>query len=93
MTMTLVLEESIQEIFSEEKEVIGLKFKSTQGVVVFWGEFDGPNRNIVALRGQKLPMVIELDDPASCVPSDWEKEKGISWSVPFSETFYWINYF
>lgn len=83
MTVTIVLEELLSDFVSEEKEVIGLKFKTSQGLIVFWGEFGGPNRNIAALRNQNLPMLIDLNDPELCTPTKWEKEHHhLLWSVP-----------
>jgi len=92
MTVTLILEELISDFTSEDKEVMGLKFRSDQGFVTFWGEFGAPNRNISALRNQKLPMMIDLHNPEFCIPSDFDRRKnGLKWSVPSNETFYTHN--
>lgn len=94
MTVTIVLQELLADFVAEEKETVGLKFKSDQGAITFWGELAGPNRNIVSLRNQKLPILIELDDPISCAPSEWDKkENGLTWSVPSSESFFIHNEF
>lgn len=94
MSVTLVLEELLSDFISKEKEVIGLKFKTSRGLVVFWGEFGGLNRNVAALRHQKLPVMIDLNDPELCAPTEWErKNHHLLWSVPSDATIFIYNDF
>lgn len=51
--------------------------------MAFWGELGGANRNIVSLRSQKFPVVVELSDPEACSPTEWERSRyKISLSIP-----------
>jgi len=82
--MELVLTEIVEDSSSAEKETCWLKCRtSSGGMVVFWGEFGGANRNIVSLRNQTLPIVIELSDPEACIPTEWERSRyKVSFSIP-----------
>lgn len=84
--MELVLTEIVDDSFSIEKEICWLKCRtSSGGMVAFWGELDGANRNIVSLRAQELPVVVELSDLEACFPTETEWERSrykISLSIP-----------
>jgi len=82
--MELQVTEILENDISDDKEVVWLKCKTADGkMIAFWGAFDNPNRNIVALKNQKLPVVIEIEDPEYCIPTDHEKaEYNLSLSVP-----------
>lgn len=59
--MELCITEIVEDEFSTDKEVVWLKCKtSSNQMVAFWGELDGPNRNIVSLRHQQLPVLLEI---------------------------------
>lgn len=58
--MELVLAEIVDDSCSVDKKTCWLKCQTySGGIVAFWGELDGANRNIVSLRGQTLPVVVE----------------------------------
>ena len=82
--MELQITEILQDSLSESKETFWLKCKTATGkVIAFWGEFGAPNRNIVSLRHQKLPVTIEIINPENCSPTKNEISKyGLSYSVP-----------
>ena len=82
--MELTLTEIIADGFSVEKEVHWLKCRTSLGsVVAFWGELGEANRNIVSLRNQKFPVLVEISQPEDCEPTEWEKSKyKISLSIP-----------
>ena len=82
--MEIVLTEIVEDSWSIEKETCWLKCRtSSQGTVVFWGEPDGANRNIVSLRNQMLPVMVELSDLEACIPTQWERSRHkISLSIP-----------
>lgn len=90
--MELIVTEILQEGISEDKEVIWLKCRtSTNEIVAFWGEFNQPNRNIAALKGQSLPVHVEILSPEECEPTRYERSKyNLSLSVP-SSVFIQIN--
>ena len=49
--------------------------------IVFWGSPEDGTRNIDALKGQRLPCVVEID-PKDVIPSDYLKEKyGVTYKV------------
>lgn len=74
--MELVLTEIVDDSFSVEKETCWLKCRtSSGGMVAFWGELDGVNRNIASLRAQELPVVVELSDLEACFPTEWERSR------------------
>lgn len=82
--MEIVLTEIMEDGSSVEKETCWLKCRtSSEGVVAFWGELDGANRNIVSLRNQMLPVMVELSDPGACIPTERERSRHkISLSIP-----------
>lgn len=83
MEVFLCLNELVSDFFSAEKGVQGLKFRTDNGLVTFWGELGESNENITTLRNQSLPVVVERLDPEICVPSLWYKnENGLTWSIP-----------
>lgn len=50
--------------------------------IVFWGTPEEGTRNIDALKGQKLPVVINIE-PEECIPQEYEhREFNTAWSVP-----------
>lgn len=82
--MNIRIIEILQEGISEDKEIIWLKYKTKcNNIIAFWGEFDSPNRNIVALRSQELPMDVEILAPEDCIPTEHEKASyKLNLSVP-----------
>ena len=74
--MELCITEIVDDGFSIEKEVAWLKCRiSSNNIVAFWGELGGPNRNIVSLRHQQLPVLLKISAPEDCNPTPWEKSK------------------
>lgn len=76
--MELCLSELIEDSYSLDKETCWLKFKTDKGKsIAFWGEPNNPNRNIVSLRNQTLPLLLTIDDVdlTDCMPSDKERSK------------------
>ena len=90
--MQIVVTEIIANGISEEKEVVWLKCKTADNkIIAFWGEFDNPNRNIAALKNQKLPVLIEILDLEDCSPTTHEKIKyNLDLSIP-SDVYIQIN--
>lgn len=82
--MELTLTEIVEAGFSAEKEVNWLKCRTSLGsTVAFWGELGEANRNIVSLRNQKFPVLVEISDPESCSPTEWEMSRyKITLSIP-----------
>lgn len=93
MDVELVITEILLDEYFSEKETYCLKCRcADNSLVAFWGEPGKPNRNIVALRHQRLPLHITLTDPGECLPTDWEKKKyKLSWSVPSHADVYIFN--
>ncbi len=90
--MEIVIAEIINDHYSVDKEVSWLKCRTDSNVFVcFWGELGKPNRNIVSIRNQVVPLSIEILNPECCEPTQYEKsEYGIAISVP-SDTYIQIN--
>jgi len=90
--MELVIIEIIQEGVSTDKEVTWLKCRtSNDKIIAFWGELNRPNRNIIALRNQTLPIHIEILNPDMCEPTTHEINKyGLALIVP-PDAFIQIN--
>lgn len=83
MNEHILLKELVSDHYSADKDAYWLKFKTDQGIVIFWGELSGVNRNITSLRHQKLPLLVSVDDIGACEPSDYiRKEYGVVLSVP-----------
>jgi len=82
--MDLVISEVIENGVSEEKETVWLKCRTATGsLIVFWGELSTPNRNIMSIKYQTLPIHVELLEPEDCIPTEFEKsEYGLSLSIP-----------
>jgi hypothetical protein len=79
----ILLKELLSDHYSADKDACWLKFMSNTGIVIFWSELGGANRNIATLRHQKLPIIIEVSDLGECLPSDYEKKKyKAAWSIP-----------
>lgn len=93
MDVELVITKILLDRYFSGSDVWCLKCRCDDGsLVAFWGEANEPNRNIVALRHQKLPLHIALSSPDECVPSEGEKKKyHLSWSVPASADIYIFN--
>jgi len=76
--MEFSLSKLVEDSFSIDKKTYWLKFKTDKGsYIAFWGEPNNPNRNIVSLRHQLLPLMLTIDDIdlVNCMPSDNEKSK------------------
>lgn len=82
--MKLEITKIIQDGISVDKELVWLKCRtSTDKTIAFWGEFGNPNRNIAALKNQKLPVIIELLSPEDCIPTQREMIKySLDYCVP-----------
>ena len=74
--MELCITEIVDDGYSIDKEVAWLKCRTaSNNMVAFWGQLGAPNRNIVSLRHQQLPVYLEILAPEECVPTSWEKSK------------------
>lgn len=85
--MEICLTEKVDNSESGEKETAWLKYRTNTGhLVAFWGEPNLPNRNITALKNQRLPFLVEIFNPEDCLPTEYEKKKyGLMLSVPSDE--------
>lgn len=82
MMLRIEINEIVEKGHSIDKESEWLKCRTTSGkTVVFWGELGYPNRNIISIYNQKLPVQVELLEPELCIPTEWEKTK---WNLAYS---------
>lgn len=75
----------ISDHYSVDKQVSWLKCRTDRNTFVyFWGELGKPNRNLVSISSQVLPLCIEIIlDPECCEPTQYEKSKyGIALGIP-----------
>ena len=92
LELEIVITEIINDYYSVDKEVAWLKCRTSSNLLVcFWGEFGKPNRNIVSIRHQELPLSVEILNPEFCAPTEYERSKySISLSIP-SDAYIQIN--
>lgn len=92
LTLEIVITEIVNDHYSVDKKVFWLKCRTNSNAFVsFWGELGKPNRNIISIRNQVLPLCIEILNPECCEPTQYEKSKyGIALSVP-SDAYIQIN--
>ena len=77
MSSIFTMKEIISSGTSDDGSISWVSFAQSNGTgnIVFWGSPEDGYRNINAVKYQKLPVVIEIDAPEDCLPSEYVKTK------------------